>query len=120
MAFLLSSGSVRPSNLFKNLSQDGFWVLSAGLASIGFFLYMAESILSGTAAQDIGGRKCAATATGVVNGIGSLGGALSGILPIWIQQEYGWDVMFMVFMVMALISMALLVPVAIRGKVSSR
>lgn len=99
------------SFFFKNLNHTGFWMVFVSLGAVGFFLFIADSTLSGTAAQDIGGSKNTGSATGIINGIGSIGAALSGILPIWIQQKYGWDSVFLMFVVSALIAIALLFPV---------
>lgn len=102
---------------FRGLAQGGLWMVLLGLSAVGFFLYIADSILSGTAAQDIGGAECSASATGVVNGIGSLGGILSGILPIWLQQKYGWDSVFILFIVLSLVAVAILIPVGMRQEI---
>ena len=95
---------------FNQFSQGGFWVVSAGLASVGFFLFIADSTLSGTAAQDIGGAENTASATGIINGIGSSGAALAGILPIWIQAKFGWEAVFNLFALLAIIAIVLLYP----------
>ncbi|MGC4046726.1 MAG: MFS transporter [Armatimonas sp.] len=51
------------------------------LAVLGAFLYAADSLVTGTAAVDFGTRKGAATAAGVINGFGSFGQILGGLLP---------------------------------------
>jgi len=98
--------------LFQNFIHGGFWMVFSGLAAVGFFLFISDSTLSGTAAQDIGGADHTGSATGIINGIGSIGGALSGILPIWLQQKYGWNSVFILFIIFSLIAVALLFPVA--------
>ena len=102
---------------FRGLAAGGLWAIVLGLAVVGFFLYVADSILSGTAAQDVGGAESSASATGIVNGIGSIGGALSGIVPIWVQQMYGWDAVFVLFIALSLTAVLLLIPVARRNKI---
>ncbi len=48
---------------------------------IGITLYGPDSMLSGSAAVDFGTRKGAGTATGFVNGCGSIGAVFGGLLP---------------------------------------
>lgn len=103
---------------FRGLAGGGLWVVVFALAAVGFFLFIADSVLSGTAAQDVGGAECSASATGVVNGIGSLGGILAGILPIWLQQKYGWDAVFILFIALSVAATLILVPVALRKEIT--
>jgi len=63
---------------------------------IGFFLFGPDSIISGTAAMDFGTRKGAGTATGFVNGVGSIGAILGGYLPGKITTETNWSPIFYV------------------------
>jgi sugar phosphate permease len=103
---------------FRGLASGGLWMVVLALAAVGLFLFIADSVLSGTAAQDVGGAECSASATGVVNGIGSLGGILSGILPIWLQQKYGWDAVFILFIALSIAATLLLIPVALRKEIT--
>jgi sugar phosphate permease len=94
-------------------SSVGAWGLVPnvlGLAFIGFCLFGPDSIISGAAAQDAGGPHAAATATGLVNGVGSVGAVLQGALNAWVSRVYGWHAVFYVFVAFALVSAAALVP----------
>ena len=66
----------------------------ASLALVGALLFGPDALLSGAAAQDIGGVAAAATATGLVNGIGSLGGILEGLTLPAVSAHFGWKAMF--------------------------
>ena len=77
---------------------------------IGFFLFGPDSIISATAAMDFGTKKAAATAAGIVNGVGSVGAILGGWLPGKITREDNWAPVFWVFVVGLLISAAILAP----------
>lgn len=48
-------------------------------------------MLSGTASMDFGGRKAAATAAGVLDGVQYLASGLTGFGLGWILKTYGWD-----------------------------
>lgn len=103
---------------FREYAHASFTVIIICLGLVGGFLYIADSLVSGTAAQDIGGAEGAASATGIVNGIGSLGGALSGILPVIIQQHYGWDGVFKLFIILGVFATLLLAPVALKKEIT--
>jgi len=81
-----------------------------GLAAIGFCLFGPDSLVSGAAAQDAGGPDAAATATGLVNGVGSVGAVLQGFLNAWVSRAYGWNAVFYVFVGCAFMAAIALVP----------
>ncbi|MCA9628913.1 MAG: MFS transporter [Myxococcales bacterium] len=82
----------------------------AVLALVGAMLYGPDSLLSGAAAQDAGGPHAAATATGFVNGLGSIGAVAQGYVTATVSEHYGWQKLFWVFVVLAVISAIALVP----------
>ena len=77
-------------------------ILSIGL--IGFFTYGPDSIMSGAAAMDMGKNQGAALAAGLINGIGSIGQLLSPIAVAYISNKYGWNALFGLFVLVALIA----------------
>ncbi|MCW1925754.1 MFS transporter [Luteolibacter arcticus] len=96
----------------------GLWGNLIGLGAIGLFLYIADAIVSGIAAQDIGGAENTASAAGIINGIGSTAQLFSGIVPIWLKQRWGWDAVFISFIVIAFFSCLAILPVARKGKLT--
>lgn len=102
---------------FRMLADAGFWIVVVALAIVGIFLYIADSLVSGTAAQDVGGAEGAASATGIVNGIGSIGGALSGIVPVYVKDTFGWDGVFILFILLSIVATLVLIPVAMKKEV---
>lgn len=80
------------------------------MAFVGALLFGPDTLISGAAAQDAGGPYAAATAAGLVNGIGSMGAILQEYVTRGVSQKYGWDKLFYVFVVLALISALSLVP----------
>jgi OPA family glycerol-3-phosphate transporter-like MFS transporter len=55
-----------------------------------FAISMVHSMLSGTASMDFGGRKAAASATGMFDGMQYIGGSAVGIGMGWMLQRLGW------------------------------
>lgn len=82
------------------------WAMAALLAAIGFFLYAADSMISCVAVADAGSARSAGASAGLVNGAGSAGAVLGGLLPGFL----GTGVLFAVFAATALLAMLVLVP----------
>lgn len=96
--------------LYMRLAPLGVAPNALGLALVGAFLFGPDSLLSGAVAQDEGGPHAAATATGLVNGIGSLGAILQGALNAWVSRAFGWRAVFFVFVALSFVAAAALVP----------
>lgn len=88
------------------------------LAVVGALLFGPDSLLSGAAAQDAGGPRAAASAAGFVNGLGSAGALLQGVLVPAVAAAYGWRALFPVFVGLSLVAAVVLVPAARRARAS--
>jgi MFS transporter, OPA family, glycerol-3-phosphate transporter len=96
---------------FNHLAAyESKWMIAVLLFSIGFLLYIPDSILSGTAAIDFGTKKGASTAAGFVNGLGSVGAILGGSLPGIVSQRWGWNVLFTSLAIAVTLAAFLLLP----------
>jgi sugar phosphate permease len=96
--------------LYGRFGSLGMSVNFAAMALVGALLFAADSLLSGAAAQDIGGAHGAAMAAGVVNGVGSVGAVLQGWITLGASKLWGWDGLFYAFLVLSLLGAAALVP----------
>jgi OPA family sugar phosphate sensor protein UhpC-like MFS transporter len=77
------------------------------LGLIGFSTFGPDTLISATAAMDFGSRKASSTAAGFINGFGSIGAALSGVLVAWISVELGWGAVFYFLMMVTAASLIL-------------
>ena len=84
------------------LSSPLLFVVLLGL--IGFTQLGPDALLSGACAMDIGSRRQAALAAGVINGFGSLGPILQEPLIGWLKQIYGLNSVFLLLMIVGLMS----------------
>jgi sugar phosphate permease len=66
------------------------WLPVALVALIGFLLLGPYSYLAGAMSMDFGGDKGAATAAGIIDGVGYLAGVLSGDTMARVTVQYGW------------------------------
>ena len=81
------------------------------LALLGALLFGPDSLLSGAAAQDLGGAAAPAMAVGFVNGLGSFGSVLQGLVVPPIAARFGWTALFPALAVFSLGAVLALVPV---------
>jgi OPA family sugar phosphate sensor protein UhpC-like MFS transporter len=86
------------------------WLMSGFFFLVGMFLFGPDSVISATASMDFGTKRGAGTATGFVNGIGSIGGILGGYLPGKITTGSDWTPLFVVLLVGLVASACLLAP----------
>lgn len=66
------------------------WVTAAFVLN-SFGISIVQSILTGTASMDFGGKKAAATAAGLFDGMQYIGGSFVGIGLGWILERHGWS-----------------------------
>ena len=81
------------------------WVVALMYAACGFFLFGPDMLVSGTSAMDFG-EEDAGTVTGIVNGMGSVGGAIQGLVVGLVSQHYGWPAVFAVLVGMGVVASA--------------
>ncbi|HTU57488.1 MAG TPA: MFS transporter, partial [Polyangiales bacterium] len=96
--------------VYTRLAGMGLWFNALGLAAIGALLFGPDALLSGAAAQDAGGPHAAAAATGLVNGVGSVGALLVGLAVPAISRHWSWHALFPLLVVAALCACAALTP----------
>jgi len=82
----------------------------ACLFCMGLLLYAPDSLVSGTAAIDFGTKKGASTASGLVNGCGSVGAIVGGTIPGFFQKQWGWDGVFTLLAISVFTAGLLLLP----------
>ncbi|MCO6059999.1 MFS transporter [Pseudomonas sp. MOB-449] len=93
--------------LFVPAMQSGSLYLVVGLLfMMGMTLYGPDSMISSSAAIDFGTQEAAGTAAGFVNGCGSVGAILGGLLPGYFDT----NTVFLVFTAAALLASLMLVP----------
>ncbi len=65
------------------------WVIAAFVVN-SFAISIVHSMLSGTASMDFGGKKAAATAAGLFDGMQYVGGSFVGLGMGWMLEKFGW------------------------------
>lgn len=105
---------------FNDLASVKSSLVSAGLLFlVGFLIYGPDSLVSATAAIDFGTRKGASTASGIINGMGSVGAIAGGTIPGLFKDSWGWDGVFIFLSASIFIASLLMIPKwnALPGKI---
>ena len=96
---------------FNDLAAVQSKVVTSGLLFlVGFLIYGPDSLVSATAAVDFGTRKGASTASGMVNGMGSIGAIAGGAVPGFVLSIWGWEGVFTFLAVSVLIAGVIMIP----------
>jgi len=105
---LMLLGLALASLILPRLSAMGRLWNAIGISLVGIMTYGPDTLMSGAAAQDVGSKEGAATASGFIDGIGHLGMILSPFVVAFVTARYSWDVLFYLFVVLSVIAGALL------------
>ena len=84
------------------LSSATVFVVLLGV--IGFLQLGPDALLSGACAMDLGDRRQAALAAGVINGCGSVGPIVQEPLIAWIKQTSGLNAVFLLLVAVGLVT----------------
>lgn len=94
--------------IHPTLAATGMFWNVVGISLIGFFTFGPDTLMTGAAAMDFGTERGAATAAGVINGMGSCGQLLSSLIVAYFSHRWGWNSIFYLFVGCALIGALLL------------
>jgi MFS transporter, OPA family, sugar phosphate sensor protein UhpC len=104
VAMVMTVGLALSLALYSVVAPYGLWANVAAMALVGFCLFGPDALISGVAAQDLGGPLAAATIAGFINGCGSVGAIAQGWLVAGVSTKWGWQAVFEVLMVLAALS----------------
>ena len=94
VTFVLAVAMVLSALYLRVLGPTSVFHFGLALGLIGFTLYGPDSLLSGVGAIDVGSRRTAVTAAGVINGLGSFGALLQEELLGYLKTYHGPDAVF--------------------------
>ena len=90
--------------VLSNESEPNFNLILFFLGASGFFLLGPYSMSSGCLTLDIAGAKGAGSCTGIIDGMGYIGGAIAAFAAGILSDYLGWPQVFLVLSVFAVIS----------------
>jgi len=107
-AFIMFAGLVASGGVLMWLALGDFTNLKAWpvvlVALIAFLLVGPYSFLAGAVAMDFGGRQGSGTASGVIDGVGYLGGVLAGDSVARLSAAFGWSGAFIGLSIVCFVS----------------
>jgi OPA family glycerol-3-phosphate transporter-like MFS transporter len=89
VAFIFYIGQVLSLLALGFAPSAGIAALLIGVSCM--FIFGVHGMLSGTASMDFGGKKAAASAAGMLDGIQYVASGFTGFGLGWILKTYGWD-----------------------------
>ena len=100
--------------LYREVSALGALPNGLAMALVGFLLFGPDTLISGAAAQDVGKGASTGSAAGIVNGMGSCGAAMQGVVTAYVSVHLGWEALFHVFTALSVFSAVALLPIALK------
>jgi OPA family glycerol-3-phosphate transporter-like MFS transporter len=91
IAFLAQAATLAGFAVLTRMGAGAF-ASAAALVVLAFFVNGAHGIVGGAASMDFGGRKAAATATGLLDGMQYAAGSLVGVGMGKLLDSFGWSV----------------------------
>ncbi len=92
--FFMTVGMMLATIAIGSIGMSSFVWFVVLLGLIGFMLMGPDSLLSGTAAMDVGSARMAVVAAGIINGLGSIGPVVQEELIGYLKTNSGMDAVF--------------------------
>jgi sugar phosphate permease len=96
--------------LYEQYANQGTYMNCALMFMVGLCIAGPDSLMSGACAQDFGGKHRTGSVAGFINGVGSMGAILQGLIVAYVSEHYGWSNVFYLFFIIAGVSAILLIP----------
>ncbi|HTX23442.1 MAG TPA: MFS transporter [Steroidobacteraceae bacterium] len=96
LLLFIGLGAAAVALLLLALAPSGSWLPLALIGAIAFCLLGPYSYLGGAMALDFGGKQGGAVSSGIIDGVGYLGGVLAGDSVARISVAFGWRAVFLV------------------------
>jgi OPA family glycerol-3-phosphate transporter-like MFS transporter len=116
----LASGAICLFLLAQVSGHGNPWHPVLLVALIGFLLLGPYSYLAGAMSMDFGAETGAATAAGIIDGVGYLAGVLSGDTMARITVRYGWHNAFLVLAAVCLLTAIIALILAVSQRKAAR
>ena len=116
----LTAGAICLFFLAQIPGHGSVWLPVILVALIGFLLLGPYSYLAGAMSMDFGAETGAATAAGIIDGVGYLAGVLSGDTMARITVQYGWRNAFLALAVICSLTAAIAFILAISQRKAAR
>ncbi len=101
VVFFMTVGTFICMILWATVATSHLWLFVVCLALLGFMMLGPDSLISGTAAMDVSSKEMAVVATGIINGLGSIGPVVQEELIGYLKTHIGNDAVFIMMVTVA-------------------
>ena len=101
VVFLMTVGTLICMVLWATVATNHLWLFVVCLALLGFMMLGPDSLISGTAAMDVSSKEMAVVATGIINGLGSIGPVVQEELIGYLKTHSGNEAVFLMMVTVA-------------------
>ncbi|MEC9072277.1 MAG: MFS transporter, partial [Myxococcota bacterium] len=101
---MMTVGMVLAFMFLASAGMTSLWLFAIGLSLCGFMLMGPDSLIAGVGAIDIGGRRGAIVAAGLINGTGSIGPIFQEEIIGWVLDNFGYRASLYLLVGMALLA----------------
>ena len=99
--FLMSVGMLVGTIGLWQFGPSSVWLFAVLIGLVGFMLMGPDSLLSGTAAMEVSSKEFAVVASGIINGLGSIGPVVQEEAIGYIKGAYGVEAVLALLVVIA-------------------
>jgi OPA family glycerol-3-phosphate transporter-like MFS transporter len=103
VAFVMAVGMVGAALFLQTTGVTSVVLFAVGLGLLGFTLFGPDSLLSGVGAIDVGSKRKAVLAAGIVNGMGSAGPVIQEEVIGYLKTYHSLDAVFLLLVFVAFI-----------------
>lgn len=101
VAFVMALGMVGSAFFLQTIGVTTVVLFAVGLGLLGFTLFGPDSLLSGVGAIDVGSKRKAVLAAGIVNGMGSLGPVIQEEAIGYLKTHHSLEAVFLLLVIVA-------------------
>lgn len=116
IAFFFVLGMVLSCVLLYTLGGQSLTVFAVCIGLVGFTLYGPDALMTGAGAIDVGSARHAVLASGIINGLGSLGSVAQELLLGGMLKEGGPDAVFSALLSSSIASASFLAVIVARNR----
>ena len=106
VGFLLLLGLIASTTIMATAGSTSVTIFAAAMAATGFALYGPDALMTGAGAMDIGTRKGAILAAGIINGMGSVGSVVQELVIGSMYSGSGGELSPILYLLMGAATMA--------------
>jgi len=99
--FIMTVGMCLATIGLRQVGGESLLMFAVLLGCVGFMLMGPDALLSGTAAMEVGSKEFAVVASGMINGLGSIGPIIQEEAIGYIKTAYGVDTVLILLVVVA-------------------